>query len=246
MKTTWQDFLVSSLMISLLLGGSGFLLTSFVTPLTSAWMPNYHVLIDGLVFLACYGLLSALTLRLLLRVFPLRGGEFAMDEPAFAYWKLRNVLYRLGMGALKPLTNDFSRPLVQSLFGAKMGRNVAVGGTIDDPYMVTVEDGAVLGFGSMVSANVITSGKILLAPVHIGKNATIGAYAFVMAGARVGDGAVVMGGSMVGPGTVIAAGEIWRGNPARKWQAAVQRAPIGPSDSLKSNETMLVSGVALE
>jgi carbonic anhydrase/acetyltransferase-like protein (isoleucine patch superfamily) len=40
-----------------------------------------------------------------------------------------------------------------------------------------------------------------------------------MGGIDVGDNAKVIGGSMVIPGSKIPAGEIWRGNPARKWSA---------------------------
>jgi acetyltransferase-like isoleucine patch superfamily enzyme len=63
----------------------------------------------------------------------------------------------------------------------------------------------------------LSGSTLVVQPVHIGADVTIGANAIVMPGVTIGDGAVLMSGSVVMPGTTIPARETWRGNPARKW-----------------------------
>jgi len=141
-----------------------------------------------------------------------------MDSPIFVYWKLLTIVYRLGQAALLPFTPIFLRPLVARLFGARVGRDVAIGGSIDDPFLTTLGDGAVLGNNSLVAGSMIAGGRFTVGPVRIGVGATVGANSIVLPGTELGDRAQLLGGSIVVAGTRIPAGETWRGNPARKWQ----------------------------
>jgi serine acetyltransferase len=218
MKTNPLDFLLSGLLITGILAAALALVALALAPLTRATLGDYHAIADFFLLLLAYGLLSAVVVRLLLGFRRIEPGEYSMDSPVFTYWKLLTILYRLGQGALLPFTPVFVKPVVEMLFGAKIGANVALGGTIDDPYMVSIGDGAILGNASLVSANVITNGKIRFGTITIGAGATIGANAVVFPGCDIGDDALVMGGAMLMSGTKVPAGETWRGNPARKWQ----------------------------
>lgn len=215
-KTELWDFVLSggaiSLVLALALGTVAALM-----PLSTALLPQHHVVVDFLLLLLAYGLFSALLVRLLLRFQPMRPGEYGMDSPVFTRWKLLTIVYRLGQGALKPFTPVFAKPVVDALFGARIGSQVAFGGVIDDPYMVSVGDGAVLGHASLVSANFIANGKLTCGEVKIGAGATIGANCVVLPNTVIGEGAVLMAGSYLMPGTTVPPGETWRGNPARKW-----------------------------
>lgn len=217
MKTSPLDFLLSGVFITSILAGAIALVALVLAPLTRAYLGDYHAIADFFLALLAYGLLSALVVRVMLKVRRIESGEYSMDSPVFTYWKLLTILYRLGQGALLPFTPVFVKPVVEMLFGAKIGANVALGGTIDDPYMVSIGDGVVLGNASLISANVISNGKITFGEVRIGAGATVGANAVVLPGCDVGDNVLVMGGAMVMAGTRIPAGETWRGNPARKW-----------------------------
>lgn len=218
MKTSPWDFALSGAFITAILAGALALIGLLVAPVTRAYLGDYHAIADFLLLLLAYGLLSALVVRALLRVRRIEPGEYSMDSGVFTYWKLLTILYRLGQGALLPFTPVFVKPVVEMLFGAKIGANVALGGTIDDPYMVSIGAGAVLGNGSLVSGNVITSGKITFGEVKIGAGATVGANSVLLPGCSVGDNALVMSGAMLMTGASVPAGETWRGNPARKWQ----------------------------
>lgn len=218
MKTSPWDFLLCGVFIGAILAGALAVVALLVAPLTRIHLGAYHVIADFLLLLMGYGLLSALVVRTMLKVRRILPGEYSMDSPVFTYWKLLTILYRLGQGALLPFTPVFVKPVVEMLYGAKIGANVALGGTIDDPYLVAIGDGVVLGNGSLVSGNVIVNGKIRFGEVRIGAGATVGANSVVLPGTEIGDNALVMGGAMVMTDAKIAAGETWRGNPARKWQ----------------------------
>jgi serine acetyltransferase len=215
-KSDWRDFVLSGAFISLILMAA-VACVALLRPWSTALLGEYRVLFDAALLLVSYGLLSALALRILLAIKPPALGEHSLDSPAFIYWKLLTVLYRLGQGALAWCTPVMFKPLLDALFGAKVGADVAFGGTIDDPYLVQVGRGTVLGNASLLSANYLSGGKLVCAPVRVGERVTIGANSVVLPGAVIGDGATLMSGSYLMPHTTIAAGETWRGNPARKW-----------------------------
>lgn len=216
MTSHWSDYLFSSIAISSVLTGA-FGLVWLAHPWLMAWLGSHHVLADLALGLIAYGLLSALLLRLLLRLRPMPPGMHGPQSGAFSYWKLLTVVYRLGQASIGWCFPFFLRPLRDALFGARIGADVAFGGTIDDPYMVCIGAGTVLGNASLVTANYLSGGQLVCQPVEIGADVTVGANAIVMPGVRIGDRAVVMSGAVVMPGTDIAPGESWRGNPARKW-----------------------------
>lgn len=213
------DYLLSSLAICVIMAGSLAGVT-LLLPWSRALFSDYHVLADFFLALLLYGLLSAALVRVLLLVQPIPPGNHGMTSPIFTRWKLITIVYRLGQSALRPLTPVFLKPLVEALYGAHIGRDVALGGVIDDPYMVSVGDGTVLGNASLVSGNFISGGMLICGRVKIGRDVTVGANSVIFPGTEIGDGATLIGGSYVMPGARIPAGEVWRGNPARKWVSA--------------------------
>ena len=229
MKSSFTDFLVCGGVLSLIVALAWLIVGVGISPYSQAFFGDYYVIVNVLLFMLAYGIISGLVLQLMLKIKPLPCGEFSMDSPVFTYWKLLTVVHMLAQEVMTPFTSVFTKPLIVRLFGAKVGANVALGGTIGEPFMVTIGDGAVLGFGSVVAGSVIADGKITLGDIRVGNGATLGVYAVAMGGIEVGDNAKVIGGSVVIPGSKIPAGEIWRGNPARKWSAIA--APAKTPDS---------------
>lgn len=224
MKTNWQDIVLCGLFISAILAGS-FGIAWVIHPFTVAWFKAYHVLVDAAAMVLAYGLLSSLVVRVSLRIKPMptRKTTYRMDDPILTYWKFLTILYRLGQAALSWCVPVFARPVLDALFGARIGKEAAFGGTIDDPYMVSLGDRVILGHGSLVTGNYIDNGQLVCGTVTIGNGVTIGANALILPNTVIGDGATVVSGAVVGPDAVIKPGEVWRGNPARPWLAA--RAP---------------------
>lgn len=219
MKTSPLDYLLSSLCIVLLAAAALAAVGMGLRPATSSLLGGYHVVIDSLAFLLVYGLLSAAFVRALLAMHPLRPGEYDMDHPHFAYWKLFTVIHEFGRGALLPFTTVFAKPLVAKLFGAKMGKNIAMGAHFVDPPLIEVGDDAILGLDAALVAHAITSGRIVLKKVKIGRGATVGVHAVVMPGVVIGEGSVVTAGSVVKMDTRIPPGELWGGIPAGRIKA---------------------------
>ncbi|MDT7837682.1 hypothetical protein [Aquabacterium sp. OR-4] len=220
MKTTTIDYLLSTLAIALLLF-TALALPVALHPRLAAVVGAHHVLLEVGLFFVGYGLASALMTRLLLHWRPLPTGTHEENSPEFTYWKFLTVIYRLGYGALCPFVPVFLKPLLESLFGASVGRDVALGGSIDDPYAVSIGDGTVLGNASLVTANFLAGGKLVCGTVRIGARVTVGANAIVYPDTEIGDGATLTVASVLMPGARIPAGETWRGNPARKWAGPV-------------------------
>lgn len=216
MKTSILDYVLSTLALALLLLVS-ILPVWGVSSWTLLWFGNYYVLVNLALFLLCYGIFSALLIRLLLRLRPLHPGTYSMDSPVFTWWKLITVIYHFGQAALKPLTPIFFKPLVAVLYGARIGHDVALGGILDAPFVITIGDRATIGAFALVSGNFTTRESLIFGPVKIGVGATIGVNAVVFPNTEIGDNAVLLGGSYLMPGTKIPAGQTWRGNPARKW-----------------------------
>jgi hypothetical protein len=190
--------------------------TLAMVPFSLRWFGDYHVIVESLFFLLCFGFVAAMLMRALLIMRPLRPGNYSMDQGMFTYWKLLTVLYEFGRGALLPFTTVFLRPLVLSLFGARVGRNAALGGSVEDPALIRLGEGVVLGHNSLVAAHAISGGRIALGEVHIGRGATIGVNSVVLAGVEVGEDSVVAPGSVVPPNTKIPPRELWGGTPAKK------------------------------
>ncbi len=104
------------------------------------------------------------------------------------------------------------------MMGARIGRNVAFGinTAVADPEYVTIDDEATLGDGAYVVGHSYHSGRLIIAPVRIGRGATIGVNAFLSAGADIGEDAIVAAGAVLAKNTKIGPREIWGGVPARK------------------------------
>lgn len=238
MKTSPFDFILCGIVITLILGSSLFLMYFGIAPFTKSYLKEYHVIVDFFLFLLSYGLLSGFVIQLLIIIKPLQLGEFSMDHPQFTYWKLLSITYRLGEFFLFPFTTVFTKPLIIKLFGAKIGKNVAIGGCIEDPYLITIGDNSIIGHNSLVCGNASMNGKITFGKVIIGDNVTIGINSVVLPDSEIGDGSILSIGSVILFGTKVPSGEIWRGNPARKWQAIAsstkEQSILGEQNELRN------------
>jgi len=90
---------------------------------------------------------------------------------------------------------------------------------IQDPDSTYIGDGAIIGGNAELVAHSYVrqlDGDLVYkaAPIHIGKNVTIGGDARIALGTTVGDGALVEPCSNVIAYSKIGPGEVWGGNPA--------------------------------
>lgn len=214
MKTDPRDYLYTTLLIGLILGLTGALVYGLQDSLL-AWLgPLYAPIALLVLILAVYGGMTALILGLLHRVMPLRPGSYRTSHAQFTLWKVQHVVGELGKAALTPFFPVFSRQSFYALFGARVGKNVAVAGKILDPRLTVLEDGCVIGEGSIVACHAMARGRFLLREVKVGAGATVGGGSILMHGVSIGPGAVILPGSLVMADVNIPPREVWGGIPA--------------------------------
>lgn len=219
METNIKDYVLCGLILTAITCVS-ILATFLVTSAVSWLLPlgEYQVVLGTLLFLLFYGFVSGLAIRFFVKFRPLKEGYSTMDSTTFMDWKLLIMMSNFGQKALAPFNFVFLGPLFAALYGAKMGKNIALAETMQDAYMVEIGNNTIIGCGTYVNGNYLENNKIFIGKVKIGHNVTIGMNCVVLPNTVIGDGATLSIGSVVMPGTVIPAGETWKGNPARKWQ----------------------------
>lgn len=214
MKTRLIDYILSTIFLSVLSAATLIIVVFAINPISTSLIGNYNVIANSLGFLLVFGIMSAITTRIILKVRPLVPGKHDMKDDLFTWWKLFTVIYEFGRGALLPFSSIFAKPLIAQLFGAKIGKDIALGGHLVDPELISIGDEAIIGQDSVISAHTITSGYLILGSVVIGPRATVGVNAVVMSGVEIGADSVVTAGAVVPPDTKIPANELWGGSPA--------------------------------
>lgn len=122
-------------------------------------------------------------------------------------------------------------PLYHRLMGMKVGAGVQINtSVVADQNLVSIGDGSVIGGDATIVAHAAERGKLVTAPVRIGRNVTIGLMSVVFPGCDIGDGAVIAAGAVLSKGTKVAPGEIWAGVPARRvGRRRARSEPVAPS-----------------
>lgn len=220
MKSTPIELaVIGSVLFSIIVGA--LLLTYLAVPLTTSIFNEYHILADAFLAVTCYLLLSALTVRLLIRYSPLEAEKYGFEcfsvtsKKAF-FWKILTSVTAMSCYQFLPLAPLFLRPAYFALFGAKLGKNVEVAGILSELPLVSVGDYAFIGGDTFITAHAVVQGMIILKPVEIGANVTIGVGAIIMPGVTIGENSIVAPGSVVAMDTIIPPCEYWSGMPAQK------------------------------
>ena len=149
------------------------------------------------------------------RIHPFKGGYYTIYTIP---WFLHNGLFYLVRYTFLPFVTltPFGIWFLKAM-GMKIGRHAFVNTEyISDPRLITLGDDAALGGSVRIFAHYGGGGSFVVAPVVIGRRATIGLGATVMGDVEVGEGATVLPHSVLLPGSRVGAGETWGGVPARR------------------------------
>lgn len=108
-------------------------------------------------------------------------------------------------------------PLFHRLMGARIGQRVQINTAVmADQNLVEIGDDTVIGGDVTLVCHAAERGKLVTAPVRIGKNVTVGLMAVIFPGCTIGDGAVIAAGAVLSKGAKVGPGEVWAGVPARR------------------------------
>ncbi len=152
-----------------------------------------------------------------------RGPYYSID---FLQWFIHNALtYLVRYSFLEFITPTPFNLLFYRLMGMKIGNGTQINSTnISDPALIEMGKRVTIGGSATICAHYGQGGYLVLAPVYIGDNVTVGLKSSIMGGVSIGADAKILPHSIVLPKTIIGAGETWGGVPAQRMDLKKSRA----------------------
>jgi NDP-sugar pyrophosphorylase family protein len=195
----------------------------WVSSVSQNWSPIAQNAATGMSIVAAFFIFGFSSILILPAVnFITRSNLKAWRGPYFSLeairWYIHNgAVYLLRYSFLEFVTPSPFLNWFYQLMGMKIGRGTIINSThISDPSLITLGAKVTIGGSAAIVGHYGQGGYLVLAPVVIEDNVTIGLRAIIMGGAQIGKGAKILPNSVVLPKTVIPAGETWGGVPAQK------------------------------
>lgn len=167
-------------------------------------------------------IMPALNFILGIRPKPWRGPYFSIQT---VVWGIHNAFaYIPRYTFLEFMTPTPFNILFYKMMGMKIGKGVQLNTTnISDPSLIELGDYVTIGGSVTIIAHYGQGGYLVIAPVKVGRGATVGLRAIVMGGVDIGENAKILPNSVLLPKTVVPAGETWGGVPAQKIDLSLHR-----------------------
>jgi acetyltransferase-like isoleucine patch superfamily enzyme len=143
------------------------------------------------LFLFCALLLTGLIARVLSR--GVRPGRHPAASPTTLPWMFLNGLHTIVFRAFLPLVPmTFFSMMYFRLAGCRIGHDVWITTPfLLDPHLISIGDGTVIGGDAVLTTHLFEKGILLLAPITIGRDCSVGAHALISPGVAVGDRATI-------------------------------------------------------
>ncbi|MGD9898668.1 MAG: hypothetical protein AB7T22_06030 [Calditrichaceae bacterium] len=140
-----------------------------------------------------------------LRIKPWRGGYYSLQSVP---WYFHNAFtYLVRYTFLEFITPTPLNILFYRLMGMKIGKGVHLNTTnISDPSLIEIEDNVTIGGSATIVCHYAVRGFLVIAPVKIGKGATVGLKATIFGDVEIGAGATIAPHEVVRPKSRIPAG----------------------------------------
>lgn len=233
-------YAIAAVALGLAAWPAAYLAGRFAAPLlhADAWwrwpalglLASVAVLTAGLALLAVVPALNAI---LPTRLRPSTGSYYTA---ASVPWYLHNgLLYLVRYTVLPFVTATPVGVLFLRAMGMRAGRRPRIMTEFfSDVTMITLGDDVTIGGSATIFCHYGGNGRLVIAPVVIGSNATIGEKATVMGDVVVGDGATILPHAVLLPHSRVGPRERWGGAPARRigtdeWEAMKRATGAGAS-----------------
>jgi acetyltransferase-like isoleucine patch superfamily enzyme len=165
-----------------------------------------------------FGITLMFVAALVVRVFRIRlmPGTYKIGGKESLIWLLNAGFISLVRFLFLPFTRSSINVFFYKLLGAKIGKNVIINTTcVYDVHLLEIGDNTVIGGDAAIIGHSAEGDKLIIAPVKIGKNVSIGQYATVLPGAIIEDGAIIGAMSLVPKFKKVKKG-VWGGVPIRR------------------------------
>ncbi|MEU0251791.1 Pls/PosA family non-ribosomal peptide synthetase [Streptomyces sp. NPDC006184] len=145
----------------------------------------------------------------------LRAGRYPLWGATYLRLWTLDVLV-LGLSPLRVLSGSPLMGPYLRLLGARIGPGATIAtSVIGVPALLRVGADAAIGYGVTLRPWQVADGRVTIAPISIGARAYVGAGAVCAPGTELGPGAALGEQSLAGPGEAIPAGARRAGSPAR-------------------------------
>ncbi len=176
----------------------GIYLFKYLFEISQSWpeLLHYFTLAVGIIvsFFA-YGftlifVMPLINLLIPIKLKPFRGQYYSLRSVP---WYIHNALtYVVRYTFLEFITPTPMNILFYKMMGMKIGKGVHLNTTnISDPALIELEDKVTIGGSAHLMAHYASKGYVIVEPVKICKEATIGLKATVMGDVEIGAGAVI-------------------------------------------------------
>ena len=206
-------YFIGSLIIAISLLPSYFLFMQFLKT------GNLFLMLFGLAFsYFVFGIVLMFVVAIVVRVFRIRlmPGTYKIGGKESLIWLLNAGFISLVRFLFLPFTRSSINVFFYRLLGAKIGKNVIINTTcVYDPHLLEIGDNTVIGGDAVIIGHSAEGNKLIVAPIKIGKNVSIGQYATILPGSVIEDGAIIGAMSLVPKFKRVKKG-IWGGVPIRR------------------------------
>jgi hypothetical protein len=188
----------------------------------------FHLFFEQLSFDLFFSLIFSITLTLFTGVFFLafvhKVARMLMKNEEGILSGRDMFLWGLGMTCAdtsyylvnKLFINQMFPTIFYKLFGAKLGKGVAIYTRIWDVELMEIGDNTSIGTGCIIGAHAISQGELFRKRIYIGKNCTIGAGTIILPGVTVNDNIIVASNSVIPANRVLKANSIYAGSPVKR------------------------------
>jgi acetyltransferase-like isoleucine patch superfamily enzyme len=206
-------YIIGSVVIAISLIPSYFLFMQFLKT------GNLFLILFGFAFsYFVFGIVLMFVVALVIRLFRVRltPGTYKIGGKESLIWLLNAGFISLVRFLFLPFTRSSINIFFYKLLGAKIGKNVIINTTcVYDVHLLEIGDNTVIGGDAAIIGHSAEGDKLIIAPVKIGKNVSIGQYTTVLPGAVIEDGAIIGAMSLVPKFKRVKKG-IWGGVPIRR------------------------------
>jgi len=206
-------YLIGSFIIAISLIPSYFLFMQFFKT------GNFFLILFGFAFsYFIFGIVLMFVVATVVRLFKIRlmPGTYRIGGKESLIWLLNAGFISLVRFLFLPFTRSSINIFFYRVLGAKIGKNVIINTTcVYDPHILEIGDNTVIGGDAVIIGHSAEGNKLIVAPIKIGKNVSIGQYTTVLPGAVIEDGAIIGAMSLVPKFKRVKRG-VWGGVPIRR------------------------------